>query len=117
MVRAASLTVLKKDVYGCVGLLVRLSEISALYSWRRSGVWAMLRQSVFPSVSGRVFIPWRFQAMELRLSWMIEAEWSVRSMPVDMVPQLVTQWNNVEDMENTSSMWFERVLLKLVHVV
>ena len=66
--------------------------ILALYSWRRVGVWAIACQSVFPSESGRVFIPWLFQAIVFRLSWSLTAVWLVRSMPLGMVSQFVTRW-------------------------
>ena len=66
--------------------------ILALYSWRRAGVWTIVCQSVFPSESGRVFIPWLFQAIVFRLNWSLTAVWSVKSMPLDMVSQFVTRW-------------------------
>ena len=82
----------------------------------RSGVWVIACQSVFPSESGRFFIPWCFQAMVFRLIWSLVAVWLVRSMPLGVVSQSETRWNRAEETEKTSSMWGERWVLKLFQV-
>ena len=95
----------------------RLSEIFELYSRRKVGFRLMARQSVFPSHSGRVFIPWRFQAIVFSSNWIWVAVWSDWSIPLEVVPQSVIWWLKEDEMLKTSSIWFECFLLKLVHVV
>ena len=74
---------------------MRLSEILVLYSWLRVGSRKMFRQSVFPSHSGRVFIPWRLYATVFRLILISVVVWSVMSMPLEIVPQSVTLLKSV----------------------
>ncbi len=45
------------------------------------------------------------------------AVWSDWSIPLEVVPQSVIRWLKEDEMLKTSSIWFERFLLKLVHVL